>query len=131
MALGKPQKGLQVWTEGNIEFHNHMPTEEFARAVRNADWVISRGGYSTVMDMAYLRARCIFVPTPGQYEQVALAKELASSGYAIHVPAQELSLKALQKAFKTDVALPKPPHENALRSTVEDLVHRVSGEGPK
>ena len=131
MALGKPQKGLQVWTEGNIEFHNHMPTEEFARAVRNADWVISRGGYSTVMDMAYLGARCIFVPTPGQYEQVALAKELASSGYAIHVPAQELSLKALQKAFKTDVALPKPPHENALRSTVEDLVHRVSGEGPK
>ena len=131
MALGKPQKGLQVWTEGNIEIHNHMPTEEFARAVRNADWVISRGGYSTVMDMAYLRARCIFVPTPGQYEQVALAKELASSGYAVHVPAQGLSLKALQKAFRTDVALPEPPHENILRSAVEDLVARVSGEHSK
>ena len=131
MALGKPQKGTHSWTEGNIEFHNHMPTEEFARAVKNADWVISRGGYSTIMDMAYLGARCIFVPTPGQYEQVSLAKELASSGYAVHIPAQELSLKTLQKAFKTGVALPEPPRENALRSTVEDLVERVSGAHTK
>ena len=127
MVLGKPQKGTGTWTEGNIEFHNHLPTEEFARAVKNADWVISRGGYSTVMDMAFLGARCIFVPTPGQYEQVSLAKELASSGYAVHVPAQELSLKSLKKAFQAKVALPRPPRGNVLRETVEDLLERVSG----
>ena len=129
MVLGKPQKGLNTWTEGNIEFHNHLPTEEFARAVKNADWVISRGGYSTVMDMAFLGAQCIFVPTPGQYEQVALAKDLASSGYAVHVPAQELSLKSLEKAFLAKVALPVPPRENVLRETVEDLLKRVSRAG--
>ncbi len=127
MVLGKPQKGQCTWTEGNIEFHNHLPTEEFARAVKNADWVVSRGGYSTVMDMAFLGARCIFVPTPGQYEQVSLAKELASSGYAVHIPAQEFSLKSLKKAFQARVALPKPPRGNVLRDTVEDLLERVSG----
>lgn len=129
MVLGKPQKGLNTWTEGNIEFHNHLPTEEFARAVKNADWVISRGGYSTVMDMAFLGAQCIFVPTPGQYEQVALAKDLASSGYAVHVPAQELSLKSLEKAFQAKVALPVPPRGNVLREIVEDLLKRVSRAG--
>lgn len=129
MVLGKPQKGSNTWTEGNIEFHNHLPTEEFARAVKNADWVISRGGYSTVMDMAFLGAQCIFVPTPGQYEQVALAKDLASSGYAVHVPAQELSLKSLEKAFLAKVALPVPPRGNVLRETVEDLLKRVSRAG--
>ena len=128
MVLGKPQKGSNMWTEGNIEFHNHLPTEEFARAVKNADWVISRGGYSTVMDMAFLGAQCIFVPTPGQYEQVALAKDLASSGYAVHVPAQELSLKSLEKAFLAKVALPRPPRGNVLRETVEDLLKRVAGD---
>lgn len=126
MVLGKPQKGTQSWTEGNIEFHNHLPTDEFARAVKSADWVISRGGYSTIMDMAFLGARCIFVPTPGQYEQVSLAKELAASGYVVHIPAQDLSVKSLKKAFQARVALPKPPHENKLRDAVDELLASVT-----
>ena len=126
MVLGKPQKGTQSWTEGNIEFHNHLPTDEFARAVKSADWVISRGGYSTIMDMAFLGARCIFVPTPGQYEQVSLAKELAASSYVVHIPAQDLSVKSLKKAFQARVALPKPPHENKLRDAVDELLASVT-----
>ena len=122
MVLGKPQKGMHSWKEGNIEFHNHLRTEEFARAVKNADWVISRGGYSTVMDMAFLGARCIFVPTPGQYEQLVLAKELSSAGYAAYIPAHNLTLGALEKAFRTDVALPAPPQGDLLGTAVRALL---------
>jgi uncharacterized protein (TIGR00661 family) len=125
MILGKPQSGVHTWTEGNIEFHSHLPTEEFSRAVKKADWVISRGGYSTVMDMAYLGARCIFVPTPGQYEQVALAKNLASAGYAVHIPAQDLSAGALEKAFRQKVALPAPPRSDILQEAVKKVVTRI------
>lgn len=125
MILGKPQSGVHTWTEGNIEFHSHLPTEEFSRAVKKADWVISRGGYSTIMDMAYLGARCIFVPTPGQYEQVALAKDLASAGYAVHIPAQDLSAGALEKAFRQKVALPAPPRSDILQEAVKKVVTRI------
>lgn len=125
MILGKPQAPRRHWTEGNIEFVTHLPTVEFARAVRNADWVISRGGYSTVMDMAYLGAKCIFVPTPGQYEQVVLARDLATAGYAVNIPANRLSVESLLEAFKGNVALPRPQQAGVLENAVKDLFSRV------
>jgi len=36
--------------------------------------VISRSGYSTIMDLAILGKKAILVPTPGQTEQEYLAK---------------------------------------------------------
>jgi hypothetical protein len=125
MILGKPQAPRRHWTEGNIEFVTHLPTGEFARAVRDADWVISRGGYSTVMDMAYLGAKCIFVPTPGQYEQVVLARDLATAGYAVNIPANRLSVESLLDAFKGNVALPRPQQAGVLENAVKDLFSRV------
>ncbi|SHM85374.1 conserved hypothetical protein [Fibrobacter sp. UWR3] len=125
MILGKPQAPRRHWTEGNIEFVTHLPTGEFACAVRNADWVISRGGYSTVMDMAYLGAKCIFVPTPGQYEQVVLARDLATAGYAVNIPANRLSVESLLDAFKGNVALPRPQQAGVLENAVKDLFSRV------
>ena len=126
IILGKPQLGQKSWTEGNIEFHSHLPIETFASVVRDADWVISRGGYSTVMDMAFLGAKCIFVPTPGQYEQVVLAHDLAAAGYAVHVPANRLSVKTLEESFKKDVALPKPGEGSLLHGAVADLLAGLS-----
>lgn len=125
MILGKPQAPRRHWTEGNIEFVTHLPTGEFARAVRDADWVISRGGYSTVMDMAYLGAKCIFVPTPGQYEQVVLARDLATAGYAVNIPANRLSVESLLDAFKGNVALPRPQQAGVLENAVKNLFSRV------
>ena len=91
MILGKPAAGHKTWIEGNIEFHTHLPDDAFAEAIRSADYVVSRGGYSTVMDMAELGAKCIFVPTPGQFEQIVLAHDLSKAGYATQIPADELS----------------------------------------
>ena len=125
MILGKPQAPPRHWTEGNIEFVTHLPTGDFASAVRNADWVISRGGYSTVMDMAYLGAKCVFVPTPGQYEQVVLARDLATAGYAVNIPANRLSVESLLDAFKGNVALPRPQQAGVLENAVKDLFSRV------
>jgi len=118
MILGKPSAPQKRWTEGNIEFHNHLPTEEFKQAVLRANWVVSRGGYSTVMDMAVLGAKCIFVPTPGQYEQIVLARELSKAGYAVQIPADALNADSLADAFNADVKLHLPSQQNLLRDAV-------------
>ena len=123
MILGKPQVAHREWNEGNINFVTHLPTEAFAQAIGNADWVISRGGYSTVMDMAYLGAKCIFVPTPGQYEQVYLAKHLASSGFAVEIPFGCLSAGAILDAFGKNVALPQPAGTDNLRNAIKELFY--------
>ena len=125
VILGKPAAEQKSWIEGNICFYNHLKTEDFARVVGSARWVVSRGGYSTVMDMAVLGAQCIFVPTPGQYEQVVLARELSRKNYAVHIPTKEFGLQSLMQAMETRVALPKPPRENLLPLAVQEVLKKV------
>lgn len=124
MILGKPSAEQKTWTEGNIEFHTHLATKDFAEAVKRADFVVSRGGYSTVMDMAELGAKCIFVPTPGQFEQIVLAHDLSKAGYAVEIPADELSTETLTSAFEKSVKMPKVAKQNLLHDAVEDVVRK-------
>jgi UDP-N-acetylglucosamine:LPS N-acetylglucosamine transferase len=77
------------------------------------------------MDMAVLGASCIFVPTPGQYEQVVLAKNLSRAGYAVEIPAAKLNLETLQTAMETQVCLPKPPSQNLLTPLVQEALKQV------
>ncbi len=122
MILGKPFAEQKCWTEGNIELHTHLATDAFADVIKRADYVVSRGGYSTVMDMAELGAKCIFVPTPGQFEQIVLARDLSNAGYAVEIPADKLSAETLVKAFDSCVEMPKIGNPNLLRSAIENVV---------
>lgn len=59
---------------------SHLPTPDLAAALRGARRIVTRGGYSTLMDLealGVLDSRCLLVPTPGQTEQEYLAEHLA------------------------------------------------------
>lgn len=58
----------------NLEVHNHLATELFLGKLSQSNLVISRAGYSTIMDLAVLGKKAVLVPTPGQTEQEYLAK---------------------------------------------------------
>lgn len=124
IILGKPILGVKSWSEGNIDFHTHLPDREFAEVIRGAQWVVSRGGYSTVMDMAVLGAHCIFVPTPGQYEQVILGRDLAREGFAATIDESKFSTETLLATIseKARVALPKPSENNLLKNAICELI---------
>ncbi|MCL2260036.1 MAG: hypothetical protein FWC15_01620 [Fibromonadales bacterium] len=53
---------------------NHLPADELSEKILASRTVLCRSGYSTVMDLHLLKAKAIFVPTPGQTEQIYLAK---------------------------------------------------------
>ncbi len=61
----------------NILFCNFMLCDELQKAISQSKVVISRPGYSTIMDLYKLRAKAFFIPTPGQFEQEYLAEYLA------------------------------------------------------
>ena len=63
-----------------------------------------------------LGARVIFVPTPGQYEQVILGRDLAREGFAATIDESKFSTETLIAAVseKARVALPKPEDDNKL-----------------
>ncbi|MFA6158818.1 MAG: glycosyltransferase [Candidatus Paceibacterota bacterium] len=66
--------------------------ELFARAAR----VVSRSGYTTVMDLAELGIPGFLVPTPGQTEQEHLARHLIERGF-------------IQESIASDPRMPSPP----------------------
>ncbi len=72
----------KTWQKGSITFYNYMTTPQLEEALNQSNKVISRSGYSTIMDLACLKKKAFFIPTPGQDEQEYLAKRLKHYGYA-------------------------------------------------
>ncbi len=64
-------KGLRVPSEVRAVSENWKLQDEI---IMSAGKVISRSGYSTIMDLVYLNTTFELIPTPGQQEQVYLAE---------------------------------------------------------
>lgn len=82
IVRGFPNQDFSVETLDNIWFVPHLPDAELAAKVLAADKIISRSGYSSLMDWAVLGVlgKTELIPTPGQSEQEYLAKWVASNG---------------------------------------------------
>jgi UDP:flavonoid glycosyltransferase YjiC (YdhE family) len=53
-------------------------------AIQSSSVLISRSGYSTIMDLTAVGGKAIFIPTPGQTEQVYLAEQMEKRGIALY-----------------------------------------------
>jgi UDP-N-acetylglucosamine transferase subunit ALG13 len=78
-----------------LEIHHHLPSAQMQRAINEAGIIISRSGYSTVMDLLPLGKKCIFIPTPGQPEQEYLAAYLSEKGWCCTASQEHFSLQLL------------------------------------
>lgn len=82
ILLGKPGENIDKKIN-NIRLISHLTDEKFAKVVQSSNIVISRPGYSTLMDLAILgKKNTVFIPTPGQTEQEYLSKRLINKGIA-------------------------------------------------
>ncbi|HKZ67419.1 MAG TPA: glycosyltransferase [Chitinophagaceae bacterium] len=98
VVRGLPAATRLIPSTNDIRFYNHLPSEEFNREMEKAEYVISRSGYSTVMDVLTLGKKSILIPTPGQTEQEYLAKYLTEKQLAFCINQKDFSLKeVLQK----------------------------------
>ena len=78
---GKPQEDKVQYDLENIIYFNHLQDDEMAAFIQNASFIISRSGYSSIMDYYALGCQHLFlIPTPGQTEQIYLAKRLKEKG---------------------------------------------------
>jgi len=59
---------------------NYLQSTALKEAILTSDLVVSRSGYTSIMDLASLNKAAFFIPTPGQYEQKYLAKRLKDLG---------------------------------------------------
>ncbi len=72
-------KSIQVAAqnfEGSLDIRDLISGNELNEIMCASDWIVSRSGYSTLLDLSVIRKNALLIPTPGQPEQEYLAKEL-------------------------------------------------------
>ncbi|MDT0690703.1 glycosyltransferase [Salegentibacter sp. F188] len=84
----------------NIDIENYRYGKELEEAVNSSEVVISRSGYTTLLDLAKLEKKAFFIPTPGQFEQEYLAERLMNLGIAPSCKQNDFKLSHLEEIRK-------------------------------
>jgi UDP-N-acetylglucosamine:LPS N-acetylglucosamine transferase len=74
-----------------------MNSTELEQAFNESEMVLCRSGYTTIMDLAQLRKKAFFIPTPGQYEQEYLAKKLKKEGLVPYANQNDFRMENIQE----------------------------------
>jgi len=88
-----------------------------------AEFIVCRSGYSTVMDLLMLGKKGIYIPTPGQTEQQYLARRLMANhcGYSLAQEEKDY-LTAFRKAENFAYTLPKDFSDQTIQiPTIQGL----------
>ncbi len=98
VVLGKPENIAKSEKIGNAEIVSHLNAEQLFNAISASKLVLTRPGYSTIMDLAVMKKKAIFVPTPGQTEQEYLGNLYHQKKLHLCVTQNELNIaKAIEQ----------------------------------
>jgi uncharacterized protein (TIGR00661 family) len=78
---GKPGSSAEVIRSENIISYNHLPPNEMQDMIAGSESIVTRSGYTSVMELISLNCNALLIPTPGQTEQEYLAKYLSGKGW--------------------------------------------------
>ena len=129
VVRGIPEKTQHMKLSEWISVVSSLDSEALNRAMLASDIIISRPGYSTIMDLDVLGKRAIFIPTPGQTEQEYLAAELKRRGKFYTQHQEHFSLiDALEQAKQYPGFSPRQSHASDIKASVEKLLEGNQAE---
>ncbi|HAT65762.1 MAG TPA: glycosyltransferase, partial [Flavobacteriaceae bacterium] len=97
LVRGIVEEREEILQNKNITIFNFLQSKELENAINESEVVVSRSGYTTIMDLAALEKDAYFIPTPGQFEQKYLAKELKGRGIVPSCKQHEFTLEKLKE----------------------------------
>ncbi len=118
LVQGLPQHGAEPRT-GRVEVVNHLGGADLREAMASAELIVSRSGYTTLMDLALMGRSALIIPTPGQQEQEYLGRLHARTGRFLVQEQHRVDLSAALAA----PAVPAPARRGAtlLHEALDDL----------
>jgi uncharacterized protein (TIGR00661 family) len=126
MVRGLPGETKTPQLPTHIKVFNHLSSKELEKEIKESQFVISRSGYSSIMDLITLGKKTILIPTPGQTEQEYLAKYLMKERMALSVQQEKFRLKnVLDLAASFDYQLPEIDKRNYLENAVAELIEKI------
>lgn len=93
---GRPDIVSAVTDSENILYYNHLPAAAMRQIIAGSRIIITRSGYTAIMELVSLNLTALLIPTPGQTEQEYLAGYLSEKGWFASV---------LQKDLKDEIPL--------------------------
>jgi UDP-N-acetylglucosamine transferase subunit ALG13 len=113
-------------SKDNLSIYNHASATALNEYINEATFIISRSGYSTVMDLMGLMKKCIFVPTPGQSEQEYLAEYLSSRKFCLSYKQSKFHLgKAIREAAMYKFENFKHSDDDQYQKVITDLISNL------
>ena len=117
IVLGKPELKNEDQI-GNLTIKSHLKASDLNTAILQSHLVICRPGYSTIMDLAKLGKKAIFIPTPGQTEQEYLADNCMKKNICFTQNQKDFNLTLAIKEAKSftgfKISFEKPTDWNLL-----------------
>ncbi|HEX6181341.1 MAG TPA: glycosyltransferase, partial [Chitinophagaceae bacterium] len=120
----------EIFRIPGITVFDHLPASELETLMLKSKIVISRSGYTTVMDIVKLRKKSVLVPTPGQTEQEYLAEYLSQHKWCATLDQDDFSLEtALQLAndflYNEMEELDMELYKQQVMQTIDTLPHPI------
>ncbi len=107
LIRGKPNLNEEITSKATVTIKNHLPAAAMQAAFNQSEYIISRSGYSTIMELLVLQKKSILIPTPGQTEQEYLGKKLMDQHWAFTIFQPHFNLlKAVDEAKFFNYQLP-------------------------
>lgn len=104
---GKPWDSGEIVRSGNITTYKHLSSSEMRKILLGSQKIITRSGYSTIMDLICLNCSALLIPTYGQTEQEYLAEYLSQKGWFSILKQREIKkgIYFSSKHFNTSVKI--------------------------
>lgn len=114
----------------NVEVVDYLQADELSVALARAELILCRSGYSSIMDLARLGKKAIFVPTPGQTEQEYLAKKFKQAGVAYSMEQKDFLLSEALKQSENFTGLAEYLFDDSLlKKHLTDLLSTTDKRG--
>ena len=81
LVRGVTNDSVLVSKSAQVKIINCLYGDDLFEHIMAAEKLICRSGYSTLMDLYYWKKPALLIPTPGQTEQIYLAKYWAKKGW--------------------------------------------------
>lgn len=116
--------GAKTEMRGPVRLVGHLDAEALHTEMRHAELIISRAGYTTLMDLEAIGRGALLVPTPGQPEQEYLGRAQARCGRHRIQEQHRLDLAA---ALRDPPTTSDPQQDNSpLVTAMSDLARSIA-----
>ena len=123
MTLGKTDTSFDVTKKQSFTTYSFVTKEKREELLNRASLVISRSGYSTIMDLAVIGTKALLIPTPGQIEQEYLSMYHNKKRTFYSVPQAAIDVQRDNAIAKKTKGITRPC---SVQKTVEHILRIVS-----